>query len=216
MLKHFAQAREQLIPLWRGSRKKPGAVPDPPGTDFRDVACMFFFVAWCVLQKQNNSKKKKLLEKNKNDPVTLSILVLSPHLHWNTASVWGDGLHQIPVTNRQTERLYWRAVFIMKQYWDQIETVVTWWLIPPLWSLPAGPDTPLRSSSLLRCRQVDPFFIRTASKSSGYRLLPSCSPMSRVHPSVLGMSAYIAHICIILGVLQDSVFSAIFNAGAEW
>lgn len=89
--------------------------------------------------------KKMLSKKNKNDPVTPSALVLPPHLHWNTASVWGDGLHpptvKIPVTNRQTERLYWRAIFIMKQYWDQIETVVTWWLIPPLWSLPCPPPS---------------------------------------------------------------------------
>lgn len=161
---------------------------------------VFFFVcflfAWCVLLIQNN---KKLTKKQKGP--CYRVLWYFLHIFIETLTgVWTDGLHpncNIPVTNRQTERLYWRAVFIMKQYWDQIETVVTWWLIPPLRSPPPppGPDTPLHSSSLLRCLQVDPFS-RTASKSSGYRLLPSCPPMSRVLPSVIGRPEYVAHICV--------------------
>lgn len=110
---------------------------------FQRSGMCVLFIYFCFMFPQKF--KKILSKKNKNDPVTPSALVLPPHLHWNTASVWGDGLHpptvKIPVTNRQTERLYWRAIFIMKQYWDQIETVVTWWLIPPLWSLPCPPPS---------------------------------------------------------------------------
>lgn len=103
-----------------------------------------FGLAWCVLLIQNN---KKLTKKQKGP--CYRVLWYFLHIFIETLTgVWTDGLHpncNIPVTNRQTERLYWRAVFIMKQYWDQIETVVTWWLIPPLRSPPPppGPDTPL-------------------------------------------------------------------------
>lgn len=104
----------------------------------------------------------------------------------------------------------------MKQYWDQIETVVTWWLIPPLWSLP--PPSWHAPAQLISPQMPSsgPLFFRTASKSSGYRLLPPCYPMSQVRPSVIGMPSCVTPICVILGALRDSISRAIINVGAEW
>lgn len=137
------------------------------------------FFSSCVLQRQNN--KKQLLVKGKWPEYFLHIFIETLpvcEVRGFTPTV------NISVTNRQTERLYWRAVFIMKQYWDQIETVVTWWLIPPLWSLPPHPDTPPAQLISPQMPSSGPGFFRTASKSSGHGLLPPCSPISRVHPSI--------------------------------